>query len=461
VELYDFQRGAVDKLADSRSRLIGDDMGLGKTVEALALDLRNRRGRGARTLIVCPTSMVDTWKRHCRMMAPSTPVTTIDRKNREKFVAAVKSRQNGYFILHWEGLRLLPELTRYKWFHIIADECHRAKNRKSQQTRALKRIPVYYRTAMSGTPADNAPQDIWSILNWLWPSTYRGYWQFVNKYVIWYVMPEGYRKPIGVQNLEQLHKEWADWYIRRTKEQVLPDLPEKYYTDIWVDLHPKQRRAYNEMKKDMLTWVKQHEDEDLGKPLLASAVVAQLVRLQQFAVAYCDVAGDKVFLGDPSSKLDALMEILEDNPDEQFVVFSKFKTVINLLSKRLDAKQESYGLYTGDTPQATRDALVDNFQAGKVRIFAGTIAAGGVGITLTASSTVIFLDREWSPSLNKQAEDRLHRIGQRSAVQIIDIMARDTIDIRKRSTLVKKWEWIQALLGDGEPDARVLHQSEG
>jgi hypothetical protein len=142
------------------------------------------------------------------------------------------------------------------------------------------------------------------------------------------------------------------------------------------------------------------------------------------------------------------MQILEDNPDEQIVVFSQFKQIIHLLEKRLVKSGISHVLLTGDTPQEERGNIVERFQKGEAKVFAGTIAAGGVGITLTASSTIVFLDRSWSPALNQQSEDRLHRIGQKEAVQVIDIMARDTVDLGRKQRLEQKWSWIRELLGD-------------
>lgn len=422
-----FQQELVDKLKDKKSRLIGDDMGLGKTVEGMLLDMEARKKEGAR---------------HKKLR-----VLSLNPKNRKQFEDELLKNNYDVFICHWEALRLMPNLGKVKFLHVIADECHRAKNRKAQQTRALKKIKTTYKTGMSGTPADNKPHDLWSILNWLWPSYYTSYWAFYKFYVKFEVgYPEGYHKIVGIQNIEKLQAEMKPWYMRRLKEDVLKDLPDKYYQDVYVELAPKQRAAYNKMKKDLIAWVGEHEDQ----PLVAPVVIAQLTRLQQFALAYASFNDEgRLIMTDPSSKLDALMEMIEDGPeDKQWVVFSQFKQVAYLLSQRLAAKQISHGTLTGDTKQGDRGALVEDFQSGRVRVFVGTIAAGGVGITLTAASTVVFLDRAWSPALNKQAEDRLHRYGQKNAVQVIDIMARNTVDLGRRQTIEQKWEWIRKILGD-------------
>jgi SNF2 family DNA or RNA helicase len=195
----------------------------------------------------------------------------------------------------------------------------------------------------------------------------------------------------------------------------------------------------------MIAWVGANGDQALVAPV----VISQLVRLQQFALASAEIDEfGSVSLSDPSSKLDALMEDIDALGDEQIVVFTQFKQMTNLLEKRLTAAGIPYGLLTGDVPQGVREQNVKDFQAGKTKVFVSTIAAGGVGITLTAASTVAFLDRAWSPALNLQAEDRCHRIGQLEAVQVIDYMSRDTVDLGRHQKLEMKWDWIRRVLGD-------------
>jgi SNF2 family DNA or RNA helicase len=403
----------------------------------------------------------------------------IDPKNRDDFIKKL-SQPYHYYIIHWEALRLVDELQSLQWYHVIADEAHRAKNRKAQQTQALKKINTRCKTALSGTPADNKPQDLYSILQWLYPRVWTSYWRFEHYFIKTEPHNQGpcaaegcngyhqrpFRKQVGVANVEELLESVEQYYLRRLKEDVIADLPDKYYTEIEVTLSPRQRKIYEQMAKDMLAWIGKHEEEPVAAPI----VMAQLVRLKQFALAYAEIemvtrrrrecpedgceAGcighevRRVKLSEPSSKLDVVMERLEDNPTEQFVVFSESKQIINMLAARLTKANITHVALTGDTPQADRGGLVDDFQAGKARVFAGTIHAGGEGITLTAASTVIFLDRTWNPSRNRQAEDRLHRIGQKNAVEVIDIVATDTVDGGRLQQLEMKWSWLKELLGD-------------
>jgi SNF2 family DNA or RNA helicase len=496
MELYAFQQTCIDKFLPVNAALCGDDMGLGKTVEAIVLDAEKRTKYGPEfvqrgkmmTLVITPKSVFSGWQDHLKEWAPDLKVVTIDPKNREIFLYAVKKAKADVYILHWEGLRLIrEELQKIHWFHIVADEVHRAKNRDAQQTLALKSLSAEHKLGLSGTPADNSPVDFWSIANWLWPKEFSSFWAYNNEYLIWkhhntgycdavgcaetaVFHKRGYKELVGIENVDKLHAKFEPFYIRRTKkdEGVLDDLPLKYYTDIAVDLHPQQRRTYSQMRDKMLTWIGKHEDQPFAAPI----VIAQLIRLQQFACAYgeietvikryrkceeCTEDGlprckghevQKLKLIEPSSKLDVVMEMVDDNPSKQFVVFGQSKQVVNMLAARLDKAKVPVAILTSDTKDDDRPRLIREFQAGERRVFAGTIKAGGEGITLTAASTVIFLDLAWSPSKNRQAEDRLHRIGQKDAVQVIRLIANDTIDASRNEQIELKWTWLKKLLGD-------------
>jgi SNF2 family DNA or RNA helicase len=452
MQLFPFQAEAVSKLEKIKSVLIGDDMGLGKTHEAIALDLVRRAqfpGYKLKTLIICPLAMVSTWTRTWFQWAPELNILPINNKDRSHFLAELEDDNYDVFIMHWPALRLMPELENVKWFHIIADEAHALQNRKSKQSISLKRLQAGYKSALTGTPAFDKPDDLWSILNWLYPRYWSSYWQYYNDHIVFENF-NGYKTIIGVNNPEKLQMEMEAFYVRRRKEDVLLDLPEKYYDERRVDLHPQQARAYKSMKENMLAWIGEHEHEAVVAPV----VIAQLTRLQQFACAFAifDEEKNKMFLSEPSSKVDAVMEIIEELGGRQVVIFSQFAQMVKLIAARCEKKGITCGKFIGETPADERARIISGFQEGKIQVFAGTISAGGVGITLTAASTVIFTDRSWSNALNLQAEDRLHRIGQKSAVQVIDIIANDTIDRKRIKVIQQKWSWIKRLIGDTKVD---------
>lgn len=482
--LYMFQKTALQKISPIPSGLIGDDMGTGKTVEAIAIDWAKRKAFAkdhngkAMTLVVCPLGVRSSWQKHYKRWRPDLKTFVIDPKNREAFVAAALDGKADVFICHWDSLRLMPELQKIWWFHIIADEVHRAKSRDAQQTVALKKLSAANKLGLSGTPADNKPDDLWSILNWLYPKIFTSYWSFRKKHVRSKMHgphidccekqhKSQFTEIMGPANVDELHRKIERFYIRRLKEEVLTELPEKYYSTIMVDLDPKQRKAYNDMLKKMLAWVGENEDQPIAAPILLS----KLTRLQQFACAFGRILeAEKIVkckdypelcpeeyhprmvrslvLEDPSSKLDAAMELIKDNPNTQLGFFSHSKQLINLFAKRLDKAGITKAIYTGDTDPKEKDRVKDAFQAGDLQIFAGTIRAGGEGIELTAASTCVFLSRDWNPSKNRQAEDRFHRIGQRNAVHIIDIMSNNTVEPDRNTQIQLKWEWLKELLGD-------------
>src|SRR5882724_497665 len=474
---YKHQVEAVKKLARPNlpSRLLADDMGLGKTLEGILIDreLRSERHyQGAHilippykrpTLIVAPLAThYDAWwaTLHSELSehdgwddkSIERNVAVIDRKNRDAFVRRINDTPPMYAIIHYDALRLMPELADHKWFHVIADEVHRAKSRKAQQTVALKKLPTFFKTGLSGTPADDKPEDIWSILNWLYPKQFPSYWRFIATYCEQKTeenrqLGTTFRKVVGVNKaaMPEFHRSIAPYYIRRTKDDpaIGLDIPEKYYTELHVDLPPAQRRVYDQMRKNMLAWIGENEDTPLSSPV----VVAQLVRLQQMALATVDFNPEgKVTLRDPSIKLDRLMELMAGNPTEPLVVFSQSRSMVDLVINRASKAGIPCAAYTGNVSQYDREQNIRAFQAGDTLLLAATIAAGGEGITLHRASNVVFLDRSWNPTKNKQAEDRLHRIGQVNRVQVIDIIARNTVDMGRLQRVANKWQELRYIL---------------
>jgi len=462
---YSFQAEDVEKLKDRKGRLNASQMGTGKTYMGAELDLETDT-TGA-TLVVSPLGNFDNWKE--RFEDRNVPVYEVDPKDRDgsfrRFRNAKVPQGHKVFIAHWQALRLMPALSvvsREKPFgHIIADEVHRMQGRKTKQTRALKAIRANFRTGLSGTPVTASPAGYWSVLNWLYPDQYTSFWKFFDQFVdfeLQYTANGAYKKVKGVKDEDLLLKQIEPYYVRHLKreqccpwhpEGVMPWLPDKYYSTKWVDLTPQQRKAYHSMEKDMLSWVGTHEDE----PLAAGAAIAQLTRLQQFAMAYATIDDGKIRLAEPSSKLDAVYEILEEALDngEALVIFSQFSQAISLLAERMRkmGSKVKWGTYTGQN-RSEREGVKRAFANGDLDVFAGTIQAGGEAIDGLQNycSTMVFLDRTWSSSANNQAEDRLDRDGQTKPVHIIDIMARNTVDLGRRQKLINQWAWIRKMLGD-------------
>lgn len=465
-DLFEFQQQDVEKIARQKAGAIGSEMGTGKTHEAIALDEAWWKRGAAPTLVIAPLNTFDSWVEKYAMQSPDTDVTVIDRKNRGKFVEDIRKRRGDVFLMHWDALRLMPELAGFQFNTIIADEAHRAANRKAQATRALKKLHTEHKLALSGTMSGDKPQNLWSILNWLYPRYYSSYWKFVKHYLVTEVQyPQGYQKIVGVQNTESLKEEMDPWFVRHLKKEKCCDhhpegvmhwLPDKTYDILWVDLSPAQRRLYEQMRKNMIAWVNEHEDS----PLVANVVVAQMTRLNQMALAtpVIDETTGAVDLISPSSKIDAVKEKILDAGEKQFAVFTSSKKAAYLAEQEFNKVGITTQVLSGDTKQTERDGLVQRFVDGDFQVFVGVIQAAGEGIDglQHATDTMFFLDRSWSTVRNKQAEDRLHRGGSKDTVQIIDVMARSTLDWGRHQRLEQKWSWIREILGDKS----YTHQTE-
>jgi SNF2 family DNA or RNA helicase len=472
-----YQRAAVDFFMTHPHSILADEMGTGKTLQAIATvqEARCRASYFAETetfpgtadllnqpiLVVCPNSLRGTWADEIDGWTdtPEARVQIIDGKNPTKRRAQADADAD-YFVVNWEKLRLMPELAKKSWGAVIADEAHRAKNRKAQQTKALWKLKAPIQLALTGTPIMSSPAELWSILRWLRPEQYTGYWPFHYSYVDEYNTAWG-AVVTGVKNPDQLRFELADKLVRRTKRDVLKDLPPKTHVHIPVDLKPAQRRLYDEATTALLLDIKEvladqpDKAEQAVKAAEAGDVKAFVGLIPHGAARIMrqrQIASTPALLGGPdeSGKFDAAEEIIRDNPGRPFVVFTWFADSARIMAQRLAKGKPKLRVATiagDDDPDPIKDA----FQNGDLDVVVCTIAKGGVGLTLTRADTAIFIERDWTPAINSQAEDRLHRIGQDNPVTIYVIEARDTIDVNKIAPANRLKELIAAqVLGDPE-----------
>jgi SNF2 family DNA or RNA helicase len=496
---YD-QQVAIDKFRGVSACLIGDAMGTGKTITAIGRDFQIREDdpecRVGPTLIISEKIGLSVWLYHLKAMGvPEDAILVVDPTDRRPFVGTLRRLQKvqggkgvnkvrggvpRYYIMHWDILKAVEEINekspsgkpRIEWLHVIADEVQLAKNRKAIRTVELKRIVTRYKTGLSGTPADDKPWDIWSILHWLYPHKFRSYWKFFENYVEYKVAPgRGYRIPTGLKNIDELHRIMRPFYIRRTLREVAPDMPEKIHVQppIIVPMGKQQRREYDSMKERAIALIGAQRNGEGGFQLLAPAVVAVLTRLQQMALATLspewDVKDDdyaydefdvewdfpKIVLSKPSPKLDAVMNLITTHEDEPFVVFTQFKGMADLVEEECQRLKIPVVKITGDVTSAIkRTQMVADFQEGKARVFVGTIAAAGKTITLTRANHCIFVDLSWRPTANEQAEDRLWRRTQKNTVRIYHIQSKDSIDQVRLERINQKADMISALLNPGK-----------
>ena len=467
--LYPFQRAGAAFLATAGSALMADEMGLGKTVEAISAV----RALGAwPMLVVCPNSVKRTWANELARWAPDVSVTLVggSAAARRKAIADFRATAlNGpaALVINWEALRLHSriagfgsirlsegdqepkELNEIEWGAVIADEAHRAKEPQAKQTRALWGVAqgARHRFALTGTPIANSPDDLWSVMHFVSPFEWPAKTRWLDRYGLLSYNPFGGIDVVGIkaETRDELFGFLDPRFIRRTKEAVLPELPEKTYSKRYVELAPKQQRAYNSLRKHMLVML---EDGTL----IASHPLQRVTRLLQFASAYAEIDEDgNVSLAEPSCKLDALDEVIEEAGGRQLVVFAESRQLIELAAMRLTKSGVPHALVTGQVGEAERGLNVEAFQRGDTQVLLLTMGAGGEGLTLTAADTAVFLQRSFSSVKNLQAEDRIHRIGQEhEAITIIDIISEDTVESRVHEAMLDKAARLEEIARDAD-----------
>ena len=469
--LWPFQRVGAQFLALTSAALLADEMGTGKTVQAISGIRLLGKTKVFPALVVCPNSMKWTWKKEFDAWWPNARVEVVSGSagQRRKQIEVVKNGEADVLVANWEILhhhsriagygsihltdkeKEEKELNQVEWLTIIADEAHRAKSPHAKQTRALWWLGrnAQKRIALTGTPIANHPGDLWSLLHFLRPEDWPSKTKYANLFCLlsW--------NPFGGQEITDLNPKtraafdavFDPMFLRRTKKAVLPQLPDKIYTVRWLEMPSKQRRSYDQLRKTMIAEL---DDDTIG---LTVTPLVKAMRLLQLSSSYAeaDLADPQIWkLKDPSNKVDALFELLEEmDPDKSLVVFAESRQLIEIAGARLIKHEISHGYVTGAVTGAERQRNIDDFQAGKLRVLLVTLGAGGEGITLTRASTAIFLQRSWSMVKNLQGEDRIHRIGQEGdSVNIIDLVSIGTLEEYRMDKLDSKLSKLEDLVQD-------------
>jgi SNF2 family DNA or RNA helicase len=318
---------------------------------------------------------------------------------------------------------------------MIVDEGHFLNSYKSQQSKAVYRIgkKADKRMILTGTPVKNEGSEIYGILHFLYPSRFSSYWAFVERYFKTWDSPWGVREVSGYKRKEELQEILDLISVQRKRSEVMQWIPPKQYQTIALQMDSKQRKAYDEMLH-MFTV----EEADLDAP----SVLAQLTRLRQICLA-----PELLNIAAPSAKEHFILEWLENNPNEQVIIFSNFSSYLTNLRTLLWKKQYKVDIITGKTAKERRKFVVDEFQEGKCNILLANIQAAGVGLTLDKASTVIFLDRAYTVAENQQAEDRAVATTENSNqdCMIIDVVCENSIDEHINDILSKKKSVIEVV----------------
>lgn len=434
-ELYPFQTGDVEFLVEHPKCINGNAMGLGKTIEALRLAYETQPRH---VLIVATKTMVPEWWFYVNDILDEDCLTPHPDGDR---LIGLDLGGPRFVCVNYDLLstpRYLYQLMEVKWDLIIFDEVHKMKNPATKRTRAaFLLVPYVPRVVMmSGTPQQNGPQDLFTPFHIINPKLYRSHRQWIGLFCITTLMRVGnkyFKQIVGAKNQDELRQLLSLHMVRHEKEDVLTDLPPKQFRTVPVVLGASEFKAYKQMEDDLFALL------DTGELITAPAVIAQLTRLRQICLDPHLLSRETMKISSNSAKTQALLDII-DGCDGKVVVFSHFEQYIRLIAQELE-KRSSEGMPAG-APRSTKYVVLTGqenirergmakytFQNDPdIKVFLGTIGAGGEGIDLFAANTCVFTDLHWNSKQNEQAEDRLHRIGQHDSVLIVDLWCQHTVE---------------------------------
>lgn len=417
--------GALWLLQNARqgaAGLLADEMGLGKTIQALAM-MESLPGPH---LVVCPSSLVWNWAREASAFCPRLRVMTVEGSERGGRFAKIPDHD--VVITSYALLRRDAEHYKSLEFSTTTlDEAQHIKNPDSQNARAACGIRSKARFILTGTPLENSIRDLWSLFDFLLP----GYLGTRKDF------QERYEKPLAAGDSSgvwpRLLRRVRPWMLRRTKSEILKELPPKIEQVMQVELTPDQKAAYTQLQ------IAARAEVDAARESGGAARMKVLTALLRLRQACCDLRLLNGESSAPSAKLEALLELLGEAVDggHRTLVFSQFTSMLDLISPALDEAGISWCRLDGSTKD--RGAVVERFQSDPlISVFLISLKAGGAGLNLTGADTVIHFDPWWNPSVEAQATDRAHRIGQKNVVTSIKLIARDTVEDRVLEMQAKK-----------------------
>jgi superfamily II DNA or RNA helicase len=402
--------------------ILADEMGLGKTLQALAL-LSAVTSGGGRSLVVCPASLVENWRREAARFAPGLRVFIHHGERRIEKAGDLDAWD--LVVTSYGTLARDRELFGGLEFEcVVGDEAQHIKNRRSQNAKALRSLKARGRFLLTGTPVENSLDDLRALFDFIVP----GYLEKV---------PEGAKREERAWFDERLRAKTAHYILRRTKAAVAPELPARIEQVVWCTLNPEQAALYRSYQETSEREMIDLEASGAGEASLRFAALTQLLRLRQIC---CDPRLVKAIPTpgggpppefDGSAKLDSFREILSEATDDghRLLVFSQFTSLLALLREELDAQGVTYCYLDGSMTPARRQAEVDRFQGSDdVPVFLLSLKAGGAGLNLTGADTVVHFDPWWNPAAEAQATDRAHRIGQTRVVTSYKLVCSETVE---------------------------------
>lgn len=412
--------------------VLADDMGLGKTVQTITFLLSKVQEENGKYLIICPSSVLYNWQHEFHKFAPtiSTALISGSAEERKQVVKDSLEKNVSVLITSYPLIQRDSELYEDHTFKtIILDESQNVKNTNAKTTQAVRRLKATNKLALSGTPIENNLGELWSLFSIIQPGLFKT------------------RKAYKQMDQDQIAAKIKPFILRRLKREVLDDLPPKTETTEYIELSEPQKRLYQTQLAMIRQEVKGLIENDTFETNRIR-VLAGMTRLRQIC---CDPHLIMNNFEGESSKLNRLLEYLEEARvnGKRVVLFSQFTQMLSIIRKTLDQEGADYHYLDGQTKKEDRLELTTRFNTGEKDLFLISLKAGGTGLNLTGGDTVILYDSWWNPAIEDQAADRVHRFGQKKAVQVIRLITEGTIEERINELQDKKRELIDSVIESG------------
>jgi SNF2 family DNA or RNA helicase len=429
---------------------LADDMGLGKTIEfiSLMLYLRDKKQLSGPSLLVCPMSVVNNWKREVERFAPSLSILIHHGPDRDAGDTLVRKAEKQDIVVTTYSLahRDIKHLARIDWECLALDEAQNIKNPAAKQSQAVRKLNSRYRVALTGTPVENRLSELWSIMEFLNP----GYLKSAQNFHTCFATPiEKYHNPAQAEKLKRLIHPFV---LRRVKtdKNIINDLPDKIETRVFCNLTREQATLYEAVVKELLEKI-----ADAKGMARKGLVLSTLLKLKQVCNHPAQFLQDRSSLPGRSGKLLRLEEMLEEilAEGDKALIFTQFAEMGKMLKQHLQETYTREVLFLhGGTSRQERDGMIQRFQNDRrgPALFILSLKAGGLGLNLTAASHVFHFDRWWNPAVENQATDRAFRIGQKKNVQVHKFLCLGTLEERIDQMIEQKKELAQNIVGGGE-----------
>jgi superfamily II DNA or RNA helicase len=449
--LRDYQRDGyvwLSRLANwGVGACLADDMGLGKTLQGLAI-LLSRAADGP-ALVVAPTSVSMNWLAESERFSPSLRLHHLgegDRANRQQLLDSLGPQDLlicSYGLIQQEDVGEM--LAKINWQTIILDEAQAIKNHATKRSQAVMALSGAFKVIMTGTPVENHLGELWNLFRFINP----GLLGSLENFNLRFANPiERDRDDSASESLRQLIRPFI---LRRTKDQVLRELPSRTEITLPVELSAQELAFYEALRREAVEKLNNSDAEHGARHL---QVLAEIMKLRR---ACCNPSLVKPELAIPSTKLEQFGELIAELLDNghKALVFSQFVDHLTILRKHLDEQKVVYQYLDGSTPAKKRKQAVDAFQNGEGDVFLISLKAGGSGLNLTAADYVIHMDPWWNPAVEDQASDRAHRIGQLRPVTIYRLVAKGTIEDKIVALHKTKRDLADSLLTGSDMSGKV------